>query len=90
MTFLRGKAGKLVVAWMVVVFMTRDNRLRRRVDIRFLHKFVRIPSFEDSFWEWLLKKGYGIVSMNGKVMSECLVSDPIGSALLQVHYKMGG
>jgi hypothetical protein len=38
--------------------------------------------------EEFFKKGYGIVRMNGKVMSECVVKEKIGHPLVYVHYKL--
>ena len=44
---MRAVARSMLVAWLAVVFVNKDHSLSKSVEIKFLHKFLKIPNFEN-------------------------------------------
>lgn len=43
---VRVKMGSMLVAWLAVVFVHKDNSLRRAVDIKAIKIFLKAPDFD--------------------------------------------
>ena len=87
-TFVRAVTKSMLVAWLAIVFINKDHSLNKSVQVKFLHKFLKIPNFETELIEDFIKKGYGVVKMNGKVLSEYLIKQKLFHQLIYVHYKV--
>lgn len=44
-TFVKVTAGEYTAAWMAIKFLTKDQSIRKTVEIIFSYKFFKIPNF---------------------------------------------
>ena len=51
MVLIRVKMGSLLVAWLAVLFVRKDNSLRRAVDIKAFKILLKTPDFEEQLYE---------------------------------------
>jgi len=44
-TFIRAIAKSMLVAWLAIIFVNKDHSLKKSVEVKIAHKFLKIPNF---------------------------------------------
>jgi len=44
-TFIRAIAKSMLVAWLAIIFVNKDHSLKKSVEVKIVHKFLKIPNF---------------------------------------------